>query len=64
MPRRGACRWTQRQRWVSLASVPLVLAHQRVHEPLPTPNPTRGTGLLRAWHSVIPAMAIGIPEQV
>jgi len=46
---------------VSLASDPLVLPHQRVHEPLPTPKPTRGTGALRAWRPVIPAMAIGIP---
>ena len=64
MPRRGSCRWTKRQRWVSLASDPLVLPHQRVHEPLPTPEPTRATGSLRTWRPVTPAMAVGIADHV
>src|SRR5437588_12884314 len=44
VPQRGSCRWTKTPRWVSLAFDPLVLPHQRGHEPLPTPQPTRDTG--------------------
>ncbi len=61
VPQRGSCRWTKTPRWVSLASDPLVLPHQRGHEPLPTPKPTRDTGSLHTWRSVTPAMAMATP---
>jgi hypothetical protein len=61
---RGSCRWTNTPRWVSLASAPLVLPHQRGHEPLPTPKPTRDTDSLRTWRPVTPAMAVGIADHV
>jgi hypothetical protein len=35
-----------------------------VHEPLPTPQPTRDIGSLRTWRPVTPAMAIGIADHV
>ena len=63
MPQRGACRWTNTPRWVSLASDPLVLPHQRGHEPLPPPKAhTRDTDSLRTWRPVTLAMAVGIAD--
>ena len=61
VPQRGSCRWTQTPRWVSLASDPLGLPHQRGHEPLPTSKPTRETGSLRTWRPVTPAIAMASP---
>jgi hypothetical protein len=61
VPQRGSCRWTKTPRGVSLASDPLVLPHQRGHEPLPTPKPTRDPGSLHTWCSVTPAMAMATP---
>jgi hypothetical protein len=56
--------WFEKPLWVSLASYHLVLPHQRLQEPLPTPEPTRGSGSPRKWRLVTPAMAAGLTDQV
>jgi hypothetical protein len=35
-----------------------------VQEPLPTPEPTRGSGSPRKWRPVTPAMAAGLTDHV
>ena len=49
--------WLERQRWLSLAYDHLALPHRRLRQPLQEPEPTRGSGLLRRWQPVTPAMA-------
>ena len=57
-------RWFEQQVWVSLASYHLVLPHKRLQEPLPTPEPTRGSGSPRQWRPVTLAMAAGLTAHV
>src|SRR6516165_143561 len=64
VPQRGSCWWTQTPRWVSLAADPLGLPHQRGHEPLPTPKPTRDTGSLRTWRPCDSGDGDGIADHV
>lgn len=54
--------WFEKQLWVSLAYDHLVLPHQHLQEPSPTPEPTRGSGSPRKWHPVTPAMAAGLTD--
>lgn len=56
--------WFEKQLWVSLAYYHLVLPHKRLQEPLPTPEPTRGSGSPRKWQPVTPAMAAGMTDHV
>jgi IS1 family transposase len=56
--------WFERQLWLSLAYYHLVLPHQSLRQPLPTPEPTRGSGSLRCWQPVTPAMAAGMTDHV
>jgi hypothetical protein len=51
--------WFEKQLWVSLAYYHLVLPHHSLRQRLPAPEPTRGTGSLREWYPVTPAMAAG-----
>jgi IS1 family transposase len=54
----------KKQLWLSLAHYHLVLPHESLQEPLSVPQPTRGTGSLRKWLPVTPAMAAGITDHV
>jgi IS1 family transposase len=56
--------WFEKQLWLSTAYYHLVLPHQSLRQPLDPPEPTRGTGTLRAWRPVTPAMAAGITDHV
>jgi hypothetical protein len=56
--------WCERPRWRSLASSHLALPHRRLRQPLPEPAPTRGSGALRRWQPVTPAMAARLTEHV
>jgi len=56
--------WFERQLWLSLAYYHLVLPHQSLRQPLPIPEPTRGSGSLRRWQLVTPAMAAGLTDHV
>ena len=56
--------WFEKQLWVSLAYDHLVLPHKQLQEPLPTPEPTRGSGSPRKWRPVTSAMATGMTDQV
>src|SRR5437879_10485882 len=56
--------WFEKQLWVSLAYYHLVLPHKRLQEPLPAPEPTRGSGSPRKWRPVTPAMAAGMTDHV
>jgi transposase-like protein/IS1 family transposase len=56
--------WFEKQLWVSLAYYHLVLPHHNLRQRLPAPEPTRGTGSLREWYPVTPAMAAGITDHV
>ena len=56
--------WFENQLWVWLAYYHLVLPHQSLQVELPIPEPTRGTGSLRKWRPVTPAMAVGLTDHV
>jgi hypothetical protein len=56
--------WLEKQRWLSLASTPLVLPHDRVSQEWPRVEPTRGTGSPRRWQPRTPALAAGLTDQV
>jgi len=56
--------WFEKQLWVSLAYYHLVLPHHSLRQSLTMPEPTRGTGSLREWYPVTPAMAAGITDHV
>jgi hypothetical protein len=56
--------WLERQRWLSLAYYHVVLPHERLRQPLPVPESTRGQESKRRWKPVTPAMAAGITEYV
>lgn len=56
--------WFERQLWLSLAYYHLVLPHQSLRQPLSTPQPTRGSGSLRRWQPLTPAMAAGLTDHV
>ena len=56
--------WFERQLWLSLAYYHLVLPHRRLRQPLPEPEPTRGSGSLRRWQPVTPAMAASLTDHV
>jgi len=56
--------WFERQLWLSLAYYHLVLPHHSLRQPLPQPQPTRGSGSLRRWKPVTPAMAAGLTDHV
>ena len=42
----------------------LVLPHRRLRQPLPEPEPTRGSGSLRRWQPVTPAIAARLTDHV
>ena len=56
--------WFERQLWLSLAYYHLALPHRRLRQPLPEPEPTRGSGSLRRWQPVTPAMAARLTDHV
>lgn len=56
--------WFEKQLWLSWAYYHLVLPHQSLRQRLLVPEPTRGTGTLRHWRPVTPAMAAGITDHV
>ena len=56
--------WCERQLWLSLAYYHLALPHRRLRQLLPEPEPTRGTGSLRCWQPVTPAMAAKLTDHV
>lgn len=56
--------WFEKQLWLSSAYYHLILPHHSLREALPTPEVTRGTGSLRKWRPVTPAMAAGITDHV
>ena len=56
--------WFERQLWLSLAYYHLALPHRRLRQPLPEPEPTRGSGSLRHWQPVTPAMAARLTDHV
>src|SRR5205823_12075835 len=56
--------WFEKQLWVSLAYYHLALPHRRLRQPLPEPEPTRGSGSLRRWQPVTPAMAARLTDHV
>jgi hypothetical protein len=41
-----------------------VLPHASVRQPLPQPDPTKGTGSAKQWRPCTPAMAAGLTEHV
>jgi len=56
--------WLEKQVWLSLAYYHLILPHARLRTPLPTPEPTLGTGSPRRWRPLTPAMAAGITDHL
>jgi hypothetical protein len=56
--------WFERQLWLSLAYYHLALPHRRLRQPLPKPEPTRGSRALRRWQPVTPAMAARLTDHV
>ena len=56
--------WFEKQLWLSLAYYHFVLPHHSLRQPLETPEPTRGSGTLKLWQPVTPAMAAGITDHV
>ena len=56
--------WFERQLWLSLAYYHLVLPHQSLRQRLPEPELTRGTGSLRRWRPITPAMAARLTDHV
>ena len=56
--------WLEKQLWLSLAYYHFVLPHDSLSQRLPAPQPTRGSGSLKKWEPVTPAMAAGITDHV
>lgn len=56
--------WFEKQLWLSTAYYHLVLPHHSLRQPLETPEPTRGTGSLKKWQPITPAMAAKITDHV
>lgn len=56
--------WFEKQLWLSTAYYHLVLPHHSLRQPLQVPEPTRGTGSLKKWNQVTPAMAAEITNHV
>ena len=56
--------WMEKHLWLTFAYYHFVLPHASLARPLPQPQPTRGTGSLKKWQSVTPAMAAGITDHV
>lgn len=56
--------WFEKQLWLSTAYYHLVLPHHSLRQPLQVPEPTRGTGSLKKWRLVTPAMAAQITDHV
>ena len=56
--------WFEKQLWLSTAYYHLVLPHHSLRQQLETPEPTRGTGTLKTWQPVTPAMAAGTTDHV
>lgn len=56
--------WFEKQLWLSLAYYHLVVPHASLRTPWSVPEPTHGTGSLRRWRPVTPAMAAGITDHV
>lgn len=56
--------WFEKQLWLSTAYYHLVLPHHSLRQRLEVPEPTRGTGSLKKWKPVTPAMAAEITDHV
>jgi hypothetical protein len=56
--------WLEKHLWLTFAYYHFVLTHASLAQPLPHPQPTRGTGSPKKWQSVTPAMAAGITDHV
>ena len=56
--------WLEKQLWLSLAYYHLVLPHESLRQPLPRPEPTRGSGSARCWCPITPAMAAGMTDHI
>ena len=56
--------WMEKHLWLSLAYYHFVLPHGSLAQPLPKPQPTRGSGSPKKWQPVTPAMAAGITDHV
>jgi hypothetical protein len=56
--------WFEKQLWLSMAYYHFVLPHHSLRQPLENPEPTRGSGSLKKWCPVTPAMASGIIDHV
>ena len=56
--------WFEKQLWLSMAYYHFVLPHHSLRQSLEIPEPTRGSGSLKKWRPVTPAMASGITEHV
>lgn len=56
--------WMEKQLWVSLAYYHMCLPHISLRKELSQPEATRGTGTLRRWRNVTPAMAAGLTDHV
>jgi IS1 family transposase/transposase-like protein len=56
--------WFEKQLWLSTTYYHLVLPHDSLRQPLEEPLPTRGTGTLKKWKPVTPAMAAKITDHV
>ena len=56
--------WMEKQLWLSLAYYHFCLSHISLREKLPLPEATRGSGTLRKWRPVTPAMAAGMTDHV
>jgi hypothetical protein len=54
----------EKQLWLSLAYYHLVLPHESLRQPLPVPQPTRGSGSARSCCPITPAMAAGMTDHV
>lgn len=57
-------RWLELHLWLVLAYYHLVLPHTSLARAAQAPTPTRGSGSLRRWQPVTPAMAAGITDHV
>lgn len=56
--------WMEKHLWLSLTYYHFVLPHTSLAQPLPEPQPTRGTGSPKKSQPVTPAMMAGITDHV